>query len=159
MKPQNFALDREQHEHASSANLRQLEAQAARQRSAERALHTITRQLGITLEPDDKGHYDAATLQAQVVDVLERRQVDPVLDATPRPSILIEAGLPFPLNELAQLEDVLAERRAQYHQLERECQALLARKQQLVLSLQGQLDLFRDQVHRGEQLLKEVRHG
>ncbi len=101
MTTPHLEADREQqHERAHTANrriMRQLEDQVANLRSAELALHVITRQLGITLEPDGRGHYDATILQAQVADALERRQADLILEALPIPSILTASGLPFPL--------------------------------------------------------------
>ncbi|CBV43911.1 hypothetical protein [Halomonas elongata] len=61
--------------------------------------------------------------------------------------------------ELTELESRLAELRAKYQQLERDVQALQARKRLLIHALEGQLDLFRDHVHHSELLLEEVRHG
>lgn len=64
-----------------------------------------------------------------------------------------------PRTQLQQLDDMLAERRAEYRQLEKDIQALQAQKQQLIKVLEGQLDLFMDQVASSHLLLKEVRHG
>ncbi|WP_417329750.1 hypothetical protein [Halomonas cupida] len=64
-----------------------------------------------------------------------------------------------PRTQLQQLDDMLAERRAEYRQLEKDIQALQAQKQQLIQVLEGQLDLFMDQVASSHLLLKEVRHG
>jgi len=64
-----------------------------------------------------------------------------------------------PRTQLQQLDDMLAERRAEYRQLEKDIQALQAQKQQLIQVLEGQLDLFMDQVANSHLLLKEVRHG
>lgn len=63
-----------------------------------------------------------------------------------------------PRTQLQQLDDMLAERRAEYRQLEKDIQALQAQKQQLIQVLEGQLDLFMDQVATSHLLLKEVRH-
>lgn len=64
-----------------------------------------------------------------------------------------------PRTQLQQLDDMLAERRAEYRQLEKDIQALQSQKQQLIQVLEGQLDLFMDQVATSHLLLKEVRHG
>ncbi|ALM54127.1 hypothetical protein [Halomonas huangheensis] len=64
-----------------------------------------------------------------------------------------------PRTQLQQLDDMLAERRAEYRQLEKDIHALQAQKQQLIQVLEGQLDLFMDQVANSHLLLKEVRHG
>ncbi|GEN23147.1 hypothetical protein HCU01_10960 [Halomonas cupida] len=64
-----------------------------------------------------------------------------------------------PRTQLQQLDDMLAERRAEYRQLEKDIQALQSQKQQLIQMLEGQLDLFMDQVATSHLLLKEVRHG
>lgn len=64
-----------------------------------------------------------------------------------------------PRTQLQQLDDMLAERRAEYRQLEKDIRALQSQKQQLIKALEGQLDLFMDQVASGHLLLKEVRHG
>lgn len=64
-----------------------------------------------------------------------------------------------PRTQLQQLDHMLAERRAEYRQLEKDIQALQAQKQQLIQVLEGQLDLFMDQVATSHLLLKEMRHG
>ena len=64
-----------------------------------------------------------------------------------------------PRTQLQQLDEMLAERRAEYRQLEKDIQALQAQKQQLIQVLEGQLDLFMDQVATSHLLLREVRHG
>lgn len=64
-----------------------------------------------------------------------------------------------PRTQLQQLDDMLAERRAEYRQLEKDIQALQAQKQQLIQVLEGQLDLFMDQMANSHLLLKEVCHG
>lgn len=75
----------------------QLDAQGARLASAESVLHRITRDLGIIVETDSDGCYDAQTLHAQVADALEQRQVDQLLESTPTPTILTASGMPLSL--------------------------------------------------------------
>ncbi|WP_249978207.1 hypothetical protein [Vreelandella olivaria] len=64
-----------------------------------------------------------------------------------------------PIQEIQELETRLQARREELRALEQECRALRAQRRQLIQSLEGQLDLFRDQMSLSEQLLKEVRHG
>lgn len=63
------------------------------------------------------------------------------------------------IQEIQELETRLQARREELRALEQECCALREQRRQLIQSLEGQLDLFRDQMGLSEQLLKEVRHG
>lgn len=76
------------------------ENDAIRLNSAEAALHRITDMLGITVELDDAGRYDAGALHALVSDAIEERQAEQaekVLDITPTPAILTASGMTLPL--------------------------------------------------------------
>ncbi|PCF94055.1 hypothetical protein [Vreelandella nigrificans] len=66
---------------------------------------------------------------------------------------------PNPIQELHDLETRLQALRDELRALEKECCSLREQRRQLIQSLEGQLDLFRDQMSLSEQLLKEVRHG
>lgn len=61
--------------------------------------------------------------------------------------------------ELQRLDAELSQKRAEFAELHLECERLREQRRQLLRSLEGQLDLFRDQLTQGEQLLREVRHG
>ncbi|WP_434986963.1 hypothetical protein [Vreelandella zhaodongensis] len=63
------------------------------------------------------------------------------------------------LEELLAVEHELEIRRKELAETQRECGLLREQRRQLIQSLEGQLDLFRDQINLSEQLLKEVRHG
>lgn len=67
--------------------------------------------------------------------------------------------LSTPSADLKRLDAELACKRAELADLQRECEQLREQRRQLIRSLEGQLDLFRDQVAQSEQLLNEVRHG
>lgn len=77
--------------------IRQLEEQVAGLISAEIALHRITSALGIVAEADSDGRYDAQSLQAQMLDAIEQRQAEQVLDVSPTPTILTGSGMPLSL--------------------------------------------------------------
>lgn len=64
-----------------------------------------------------------------------------------------------PYQELLAVEKELEERRKELAAIQRECGLLREQRRQLIQSLEGQLDLFRDQINLSERLLKEVRHG
>ena len=64
-----------------------------------------------------------------------------------------------PYQELLAVEKELEARRKELAAIQRECGLLREQRHQLIQSLEGQLDLFRDQINLSEQLLKEVRHG
>ncbi|MGP5311041.1 MULTISPECIES: hypothetical protein [Halomonadaceae] len=64
-----------------------------------------------------------------------------------------------PLQELEVVEAQLQASREELRIMEQECSALREQRRQLIRSLEGQLDLFKDQLSLSEQLLKEVRHG
>lgn len=64
-----------------------------------------------------------------------------------------------PLQALEKVEAQLQARREELRIMEQECAALREQRRQLIRSLEGQLDLFKDQLSLSEQLLKEVRHG
>lgn len=82
---------------AESHIIRHLEEQVASLISAETALHRITSIFGIVAEADSDGRYDAPSLQAQVLDAMERRQAEQVLDVSPTPTILTGSGMPLSL--------------------------------------------------------------
>lgn len=59
--------------------------------------------------------------------------------------------------DLNQLNKKLESYRNELHQLEQDIRALKAQKQQLLRALEGQLDLFKDQVSSCNELLKEIK--
>lgn len=61
-----------------------------------------------------------------------------------------------PYQELLAVEAELQARRQELAAIQRECGLLREQRHQLIQSLEGQLDLFRDQVAMGEELLKHV---
>lgn len=61
--------------------------------------------------------------------------------------------------DLQRLDAALARKRGELADLQRECEQLREQRRRLIRSLEGQLDLFRDQMAQSEQLLNEVRHG
>ena len=63
-----------------------------------------------------------------------------------------------PYQELLAVEAELQARRQELAAIQRECGLLREQRRQLIQSLEGQLDLFRDQVAMGEELLKHI-HG
>lgn len=77
--------------------IRQLEEQVTSLVSADIALHRITSTLGIVAETDSNGRYDVKSLRAQVMDAIERRQAEQVLDVSPTPTILTASGIPLSL--------------------------------------------------------------
>jgi len=62
-----------------------------------------------------------------------------------------------PYQELLAVEQELEYRRQELAAIQRECCLLREQRRQLIQSLEGQLDLFRDQVASSEQLLKTLR--
>lgn len=61
--------------------------------------------------------------------------------------------------ELSGLERDLATKRAELSRLSKDCRLLREQRERLLLELEGQLDLFREGVARGERVLKEIPHG
>lgn len=61
-----------------------------------------------------------------------------------------------PYHELLAVEKELEGRRKELAAIQRECCLLREQRRQLIQSLEGQLDLFRDQVASSEQLLKKL---
>ncbi|WP_299259700.1 hypothetical protein [uncultured Kushneria sp.] len=61
--------------------------------------------------------------------------------------------------ELLHLETRLAEKRDELARLNRECRLLRGERERLIRSLEGQLDLFRQQLDHTDQFIGEVPHA
>ncbi|CAO1665242.1 MULTISPECIES: hypothetical protein [Salinicola] len=62
-------------------------------------------------------------------------------------------------HDLQDLETRLAEKREELARLNRECSVLRDERERLILSLEGQLDLFRQQLDHTDQVIGEVTHA
>ncbi|MEC8917621.1 MAG: hypothetical protein VX796_08385 [Pseudomonadota bacterium] len=63
------------------------------------------------------------------------------------------------VRELQDLETRLAEKRDELARLNRECRLLRGERDRLIRSLEGQLDLFRQQLDHTDQVTGEVAHA